>query len=158
MPSPITIFDLLRNLLNATWDAIRVEVSSTLPLPSGAATSAEQVTQTSLLTQIELNTDGLVRVNAPVRIDYTSNNVTTAAYTQLVASLSGATKAIQIFDSSGRALVLATGAAASEVDQIYIEPGGTGPVLIAIPAGTRISVKAVDANATQGQLLVAFLG
>lgn len=126
------------------------------------AIEGKQDAQTALLTQIKTNTDGLSRANAPARIDYTTVNggagVSTSAYTQLVASLSGAVKALYIFDSSGRALYLATGAAASEVDQIYIEPGGTGLVHLAIPAGTRLSVKAVDAAATQGQLLVSFLG
>ncbi len=129
-----------------------------LPLPAGAATAAKQDQQTALLTQIEANTDGLTRANAPTRLDYTGTPVTTSAYVTLVASLTGAVKEMHIFDSSGRALLLATGAAASEVDQIYIEPGGTGPVRLAIPAGTRLSVKAVDASATTGQLLVAFLG
>lgn len=102
--------------------------------------------------------DGLSRVNAPARIDYTGTTVTTGAYVQLVASLSGATKAIHIFDSSGRALLLAVGGAGSEVDQIYIVPGGTDLVPLAIDAGSRVSVKAVDGNATKGQLLVSFLG
>lgn len=137
MPSPVTIFDLLRAVLNGTWSAIRVD-TVTASLPSGSVT------------------------NAPVRIDYTTVNggagVSTSAYTQLVASTTSASKTIHIFDSSGRALYLATGAAASEVDQIFIEPGGTGPVGLSIPAGTRLSIKAVDAAATKGQLLVAFLG
>lgn len=101
---------------------------------------------------------GMSRVNAPVRVDYTGTPVTTSAYVTLVASMSGVAKMVQIFDSSGRALVLAFGAAASEVDQIYIEPGGNGPMPLDIPAGTRLSIKAVDASATQGQLLVSFLG
>jgi hypothetical protein len=115
-----------------------------------------------LLASISSGVGGLSKVHAPTRIDYTTVNggagVSTSAYTTLVASLSGEVKELYIFDSSGRSLVLATGPAASEVDQVFIEPGGTGPVRLSIPTSTRLSIKAVDAAATKGQLLVAFLG
>ncbi len=94
----------------------------------------------------------------PVRNDYSGTNVTTAAYVQLVAATSANTSRLQIFDSSGSALVVAFGAAASEVDQFYIPPGGAPfTVDVFIPKGTRVSIKAVDANATSGQLLISFL-
>lgn len=119
-------------------------------------------TTNSDLSSIIANTGGLAKVHAPTRIDYTTVNsgagVSTSAYTQLVSSLSGAVKELYIFDSSGRALLLAVGGSGSEIDQVYIEPGGTGMVRLAIPASSRLSVKAVDAAATTGQLLVAFLG
>ncbi len=102
--------------------------------------------------------DGADAVTGPVafvRYDYTVP-VTTAAYTQIVASTAVATKSLQLFDSSGKVLVVAFGAAASEVDQFYIMPGGNGNVPCEIPAGTRISIKAVDANATSGQLVINF--
>lgn len=87
-----------------------------------------------------------------VRNDYTSVNVTTAAYVQLVASTAGMINLLDIFDSSGQTLVLAFGAAASEVDQFNIYPGGNGKVPITIPAATRISIKAVSATASTGEI------
>ena len=78
--------------------------------------------------------------------------VTTLAYTQLIAATAAYTTQLDIFDSSGQTLVLAFGAAAAEVDQFLITPGGVGPYNIAIPAGTRISIKAVSANATVGEI------
>lgn len=90
------------------------------------------------------------------RIAYSGTNVTTAAYVQLVASLAGATDEIEIFDSSGQTLVLATGAAASEVDKFYITPGGNGRMTFHIASGTRVSVKAVSATANSGELTVNF--
>lgn len=89
-----------------------------------------------------------------IRNDYTGTPVTTAAYVQLTAATSGAITTLEIFDSSGQTLVLATGAAAAEVDQIYIMPGGNGKVNLDISAGTRLSVKAVSANATVGELTI----
>lgn len=93
-----------------------------------------------------------------VRNDYGSINVTTAAYTQLIASLGAEVEEIEIFDSSGRTLVLAIGAAASEVDQLYIVPGGNGRIPFKIAAGTRVAIKAVSANATAGEISANFYG
>lgn len=122
-------------------------MSASLPVTIASNQSAIATTQ-----------GGLSKSNAPVRNVYSSVNVTTSAYVQLVASTTSATTRLQIFDSSGQTLVLATGAAASEVDQIYIFPGGNGDVPLAIPAGTRVSIKAVSANATVGEIDINFLG
>ena len=89
-----------------------------------------------------------------VRNDYSSVNVTTAAYTQLIASTSADINRVSIFDSSGETLVLALGAAASEVDELYIFPGGNGSEEWFIPSGSRLSVKAISANATVGELVI----
>lgn len=88
---------------------------------------------------------------------YSTTNVTTAAYTQLIASTSNTINQLYIFDSSGQTLVIATGAAASEVDQAYIVPGGNGILNLTIASGTRVSVKAVSATATSGELNITFL-
>ena len=89
-----------------------------------------------------------------VRNDYSSTNVTTGAYVELIASTSGEINRLHIFDSSGEIMILATGAAASETDIFYIEPGGPGPVDVNIPAGTRVSVRALSADATLGDLVI----
>lgn len=94
--------------------------------------------------------------NAPVRNDYSSVNVTTAAFVQLVASTTSATNVVEIFDSSGQTMAFATGAAASEVIQFYIFPGGNGRVPYQIAAGTRISIKAISASATSGEIDINF--
>lgn len=92
-----------------------------------------------------------------VRNDYTSTNVTTSAYTQLIASTSDTVNYLYIFDSSGQTLFLAVGAAASEVNKAYIVPGGNGILNLTIPSGSRISIKAVSANATVGELSITLL-
>lgn len=92
-----------------------------------------------------------------IRNDYSSVNVTTSAYTTLIASTTNETNHIYVFDSSGQTLFLATGAAASEVNKYYIVPGGNGLIDLNISAGTRISVKAVSASATAGELSLTLL-
>lgn len=92
-----------------------------------------------------------------VRNDYSSVNVTTAAYTQLIASTTNETNHLFIFDSSGQTLFLAVGAAASEVNKYYIVPGGNGLIDLNIPASSRVSIKAVSASATAGELSITLL-
>lgn len=94
-----------------------------------------------------------------VRNDYSSTNVTTAAYTQLIASTSNEYQQVEIFDSSGQTLKLATGAAASEVDRFIITPGGNDrPIRFRIASGTRISIKAISATASTGEIDINFYG
>lgn len=102
--------------------------------------------------------DGKSISNAPFRNSYSMTPVTTAAYVQLVASTTSETNLLDIFDSSGQTLVLAVGGAGSEVDQIYIVPGGNEKIPLKIPAGSRVSVKAISGNASSGELVINFLG
>ncbi len=105
-----------------------------------------------------ISTGGRLAV-AKARNDYTSTSVTTGAYVQLIASVgSTAVTEIEIFDSSGQTLVLATGAGGAEVDQFYILPGGNGRMSFSIAASTRVAVKAVSATASVGELTVNFYG
>jgi hypothetical protein len=88
-----------------------------------------------------------------VRNDYSSTNVTTGAWVQLIASTAAAINGITIFDSCGQTLELGTGAAASESRVMIIPPGGIdGFVPLAIASGTRVSVRAVSATCSSGEL------
>lgn len=144
-------------ITKSTWDeasnAVRVNVVAASG--GGDATAAKQDQQTALLTTIEANLS-LNTVNTPLVNDYSSTNVTTAAYVQLIASVPADVKQIEIFDSSGSALYLAIGAAASEVNKMIVFPGGNSRVPMQIPAGSRLSIKALDVNATTGELLINF--
>jgi len=167
---------------SGTWNI--TNISGTVSLPTGAATSANQTTLGSQTSKINDGTNtatvkaastaaattdtalvvavspnntinvaapkGRAQANAPVVTSYSSTNVTSAAYVQLVASTTSAANMIEIFDSSGVALYFATGSAGSEVNQFVIYPGGNGPVNFAIAASTRLSVKAVSTSATSG--------
>lgn len=87
------------------------------------------------------------------RNDYTSTSVTTGAWVQLIASTAAVINQLYLFDSSGQTLELGTGAGGAETRKLIIPPGGIdGPVNIAIPAGTRIAVRAVSATASVGEL------
>lgn len=172
----------------ASDDTVAVSAVS-LPLPSGAATSALQTTGNNSLADIDttvgdisaqlpatlgqktsanslavvLASDqsslpveeaGRSSANAPVYNVYSSTNITTSAYVQLIASTTSAANYLDIFDSSGQAMILAVGASGSEVIQGYISPGGD-QVPLHIPAGSRVAYKALTSNATAGYLLMS---
>ena len=92
------------------------------------------------------------------RNDYGTVNVTTSDYVQVTASTSGAINRLYIADTSGSAIILATGGAGAESDQLYIGPGGSdAPYELNIPSGTRVSIKALDVSATSGQIIITAL-
>jgi hypothetical protein len=90
--------------------------------------------------------------------NYTTTPVNIGSYLQLVASTTMDVNNVIIWDSSGAASALAVGPAGSEVNQVYFSPGGIqSGVPIFIPAGSRVSLSPVTANATSGDLLVTGL-
>jgi hypothetical protein len=95
------------------------------------------------------------------RLVYASSGdglVTTTAWTQLIASMPAAVTEMEIFDSSGQTLQLGFGEAGQEVAQMLVLPGGNGRVPLSIPAGTRVSIQALSANATSGESDINFYG
>jgi hypothetical protein len=149
--SPLTIASVIKvdlqdgsgNVINSTSNALDVAV--TQPLPAGTNTIGS------------FSVTGTAIGNAPIQNVYSSTNITTGAYVQLVASTSSAINTLYIFDSSGQAMILGIGAPASEVTTLYVPPGG-GDYTLHIPAGSRLAYKALTANATSGYLLMSFLG
>ena len=106
---------------------------------------------------VNLTQNGRGSATVPVQNIYSSTNITTSAYVQLVASTLAAVNVVDIFDSSGQAMILAVGPSGQEVIQAYIPPGGETQMPISIPAGSRVAYKALSANATSGYLLMNFL-
>lgn len=133
------------------------DLNATISL-SGGATEAKQDTMITALQS--LVTNQYLPIQSFARIDFSSTNVTSGAWVQLIADV-GSTqiKKMQIFMSSGEPLLIAIGGAGSEDDQGYIIPGGNGFIDLEIPANSRVSVKAVNATTVNtGDLLVNFLG
>ena len=170
---------------SGTWNINNI--SGTISLPTGAATAAKQpalgtagtasadvITVQGIASMTALKVDGSA-VTQPVSIssvpaesgrskvllatiNYVSTNVTTSAYTEITASTTGAINRLYIADTSGSALIIAVGGAGSEVDQLYVGPGGSdAPYELNVPSGSRLSIKALDANATSGRLILTAL-
>lgn len=81
---------------------------------------------------------------------YASTNVTTGAYVVLWKSLPNSVSNIQVCDTSGHLLKIATGASGSESDIISTTVSGCVSLPIYLPAGTQLSIRAIDASATTG--------
>lgn len=88
---------------------------------------------------------------------YASTNVTTSAYVQVVSSSAVSSGSIQVCDTSGQVLKIATGQASSEVDRFTVEKDGCTLVGIYTTPGTRFSIKAISATANSGFFTMSFL-
>jgi hypothetical protein len=100
----------------------------------------------------------LTTTNLVYRNHETAGDITTGAYTTILAASSDKIRQLHIFDSSGQGLILATGAAASETDVLYIPPGGfNGPINLYIASGTRLSLKALTATVDVGDFIMTAL-
>jgi len=118
---------------------------------------------------LAVNADGSINVVASsspavgsrqfIRNDYSGTNVTTGAFVELTAALTQAMSQAEIFDSSGQTLEIATGSGGSEVVRFRVFPGGNGFVPLdntIFAAAERVSIRAVSANATAGEININF--
>lgn len=97
-----------------------------------------------------------------IRHNAGSTPITTGAWVEIEDSLAAPASAVEIFNATGRVLRVSTGAAGLEdsSEAAYtIIPGGSE---ILVPSEwrrlSRLSMKAVDANATTGYIILNFFG
>ena len=91
-----------------------------------------------------------------IRIDYEAENITTDTWRELTPLMPGSSQKALIFDSSGETMELGIGPEGSEQHLLYLNPGGNGSIDLTITSKTRLSLRAVSANATKGELLIDF--
>lgn len=140
-----------------------VGVGGAAPYTSGAAQQAQTVAayligyNGATHREVQLTAAGGILVEQEVknvieaeRIDYSVTNVTTLAWTELVAVTSADIEWMDMFDSSGETLEIGVGAAGLEVQIGYVIPGGNRLNQL-IPSGSRIAIRAVSADATIGE-------
>ena len=88
-----------------------------------------------------------------------STNITTSAYVEYVTALGKACTAIQFNNGTDKTLILATGAAGSEVDTgLYLYPGISPLIPIEIAKGKRVALKSLSGTASSGAVTMNFLG
>jgi hypothetical protein len=152
IPLPVKLSGITGDV-TVTAQNLNVQTSHTGANPDsmqiGDGTTTVGVTTDNEMKVSLENVKGTVQSNPPVYNDYTGTPVTTAAYVEVVASVSQNTHKIQIFDSSGETLILAIGGVGAETDLMYIFPGGIEHNVF-IPIGQRLSIKAKSGNATSG--------
>ncbi len=86
-----------------------------------------------------------------IRNVYSSTNVTTGAWVQIIAATAANINWLTIFDSCGQTLELGSGGAGVEARILIIPPGGVTNVPLKIAAATRLSLKAISGNCTTGE-------
>lgn len=92
-------------------------------------------------------------------IDFSSINGSGGAFYQLVASTSQSLVKIIPYDTTGVAIGLYTGAAASETIAVKMGPGYDVPTDLVIPSGTRLTLKGLAAAApTAGKFYIQLIG
>lgn len=88
-------------------------------------------------------------------LDFSSSNVGTGAYVELVADTgSEIIRKIEFFYPDGDTMILAVGAAASEVDTAYVLAGGN-ELEVEIPANSRLSLKLETGGTTNTSGILA---
>lgn len=162
LDSPIPAGTAIIGALSANQSTNVAQVNGVAPLMGNGVTGTGSL-RVTIASDTTSNTNpylvaqaGRTSANTPTFNTNSGANITTSAYLQLVASTTSACKAVEVYNQTSSSIYFATGAAASEVNQFIIPPGGNGLVSITIAASTRISVKAVDATASTGSLIVNY--
>lgn len=123
----------------ANTNTIRVSVANEQSPNMGATPT--QITSASILPYIQ---------------DFASVNLTTT-YTQLIASVGASTNSVEVFNGSGTPIYLSIGAAASEIVQYIVPPGGSaGFARLRISVGSRIAIRAHTGTITSGYFITNF--
>jgi hypothetical protein len=93
-----------------------------------------------------------------IALDTGSTNITTSAWVQLYAATAQPCSFLDIFNETTSIIQIAVGGVGSEVALPFYIYGGNLPQFVPvdflIPKGSRISAKAIDANATTGYLII----
>jgi hypothetical protein len=107
--------------------------------------------------EIPVSTGGAVAattIKETVYIDYAMAPITTADWTEIIVATSDLIKDWSVFDSSGEVMELGVGALGAEARFALVQPGGGDPFKHQLPAGSRISIRAVTANVNDGLLVI----
>lgn len=86
--------------------------------------------------------------------------ITTSAWAQISAALGKPASAVEIFNGSGSILQIAKGALGAEVAFPYTVPPGTLTTVLPFEFQnlSRITMKAVDQDTTEGYIILNFFG
>lgn len=129
-----------------------VTILSTLGVPQNPATEGTLQNVEAALLQ-----DGR-SANNTIFYDYSSGSVDNTTWVQILAATTGDTQSFTLFDSGGYAMEIGVGAAAAETRLFVVPPGGfNGQIKIQIPAGTRLSVRCLEAQTVSVGLIVVNL-
>ena len=132
--------------------------ATALPLPTGATTEAKQDTIIASLAAIEAS-NSIEWIGAKQADAGTINIPGNGSATYEIDPSCPNIKAIQSLDTTGYFIALYTGAIGSEILKCVFGPGSDTTMPITIAAGTRLSVRNLDANTiASGKLVLNYIG
>jgi hypothetical protein len=108
--------------------------------------------------QLPVSLSGSVTIKETAYHNYAVQGATTVDWLQIIASTSATIAEWDVFDSSGQVMELGVGAVGAEVRFALLAPGGGAPFLHQLAAGSRVSIRAVTANADVGLLTIQAWG
>ncbi len=106
--------------------------------------------------QLPVSTSGVstITIKETKYHNYAVQGATTLAWLQMIASTSAIVTDWDVTDTSGQVLELGVGAAGAEVRFAFLPAGGGSPFQHRLAAGSRVSVRAVDGDASTGKLVI----
>lgn len=154
--------NIIKKVFDETNDSLRISGSIVVPPPIGGATEAKQDDEIAILQQIETNTAGagssrLETKQVSVLVDSSITTIPNSGALTLIATTSDITYQVQSIEDIGEYMALCVGASGSEVI-IAALPLGGGSVDVNVPAGSRLSVKSLVNNITNGKLIINVIG
>lgn len=109
---------------------------------------------TALNIESALTNDGRSVVNT-IFYDYASGSVDNTTWVEIIASTSAKANSFTLFDSGGYAMEIGVGPSSSETRLFVVPPGGfNGEIKIAIPSGSRLSVRCLETQTVSVGLIV----
>jgi hypothetical protein len=151
---------------NTSLDNIETDMGTVAGAVSGTEMQVDIVAElpagTQTIGSVDLNRLDVVDVFDTPVLDASSSNIPGSAGSPLevVASLAADVQKVHLQDTTGFYIGLYTGAAASEVLKMIINPGSDSIVECALASGTRISLRRLDSTTAidVGQIAINFLG
>jgi hypothetical protein len=153
------------NNLNSPLPAGTNSIGSVVPTIGGVAIVGGVGASTAQTQRVVLATESdptkgtaAVQLVSATQRPYLQNYATTplsTTYTQIIASTPSAINGIEFFNGSSEPVFLATGAAASEVVQYIIPPGGSSQVIkLQIATAQRLSIRAAVNTINSGTFIL----
>lgn len=92
-------------------------------------------------------------------IDAAVSSITAGGFLEIEAATTAAVSSINYANTTGKAVILAIGAAAAEALYVYLWPTGVSETLsVRIPSGSRLSLKSTSGTLSTGIVGINFLG
>jgi hypothetical protein len=140
------------NVIKQVYDPATESIQTVITGSSGPI----EITATSPI-PVDIGGTGTVDVLVSIEIPFSSIPSSASAPFEIIASLPKATRSIKVYDTTGEAMQLRTGAAAGTL--LYLTgPGDDAATTVTVASGTRLSIRSNGPAPTAGSYIITVLG